>query len=218
MLKLYGFHVSNYFNMVKLALLEKGFEFEEVRTYPSQEPQFLEMSPMGKIPCLEAREGFLTETSAILEFLEDITPELPLMPVDPFARAKARELMKVCELYIELPARRLYSGVFFGGNNSQQTIDEVRPLVERGLKALSRLARFQPYLAGAEFSYADIVAYHTFGAVEKTMQVVYGWSVMGEVAGLADWYKTVANRPIVHQLDSTIADERQSFFSKQSGE
>lgn len=214
MLKLYGFHVSNYFNMVKLALLEKGFEFEEVRTYPSQEPQFLEMSPMGKIPCLEAREGFLTETSAILEFLEDITPELPLMPVDPFARAKARELMKVCELYIELPARRLYSGVFYGGNNSQQTIDEVRPLVERGLKALSRLARFQPYLAGAEFSYADIVAYHTFGAVEKTMQVVYGWSVIDEVPGLEQWRATVANRPIVSHLDKTISAERESFFNK----
>ncbi|WP_461482611.1 glutathione S-transferase family protein [Porticoccus sp.] len=213
MLKLYGFHVSNYFNMVKLALLEKGFEFEEVRTYPSQEPQFLAMSPMGKIPCLEAREGFLTETAAILEFLEDVTPEVPLLPADPFARAKVRELMRVCELYIELPARRLYSG-----NNTQQTIDEVKPLVERGLKALGRLAQFGPYLAGRDFSYADIVAYHSFGAVARTMRMVYGWEVMDEVAGLADWYKAVANRPIVHQLDSTIADERQSFFSKQSGE
>jgi len=218
MLKLYGFHVSNYFNMVKLALLEKGFEFEEIRTYPSQEPQFLTISPMGKVPCLEAREGFISETSAILEFLEDITPETPLLPADPFARAKARELMKVCELYIELPARRLYNGVFFGGSNSQHTVDSVRPQVEKGMRALGRLVQFNPYLAGSDFTYADIVAYHTFGAVEKTMQVVYGWSVMAEVAGLANWYKTVASRPIVHQLDSTIADERQSFFSNQSGE
>ncbi|WP_461521759.1 glutathione S-transferase family protein [Porticoccus sp.] len=218
MLKLYGFHVSNYFNMVKLALLEKGFEFEEIRTYPSQEPQFLNMSPMGKVPCLEAREGCLTETSVILEFLEDVIPEVPLLPADPFARAKVRELMKVCELYIELPSRRLYNGVFYGGNNSQQTIDEVRPQVERGLKALAKLAHFNPYLAGKDFSYADIVAYHTFGAVERTMQVVYGWNVMDEVPGLRGWRETVASRPIVHQLDSTIADERQSFFSKQSGE
>lgn len=217
MLKLYGFHVSNYFNMVKLALLEKGFEFEEIRTYPSQEPQFLNISPMGKIPCLEAREGFLTETSAILEFLEDITPETPLLPVDAFARAKVRELMKVCELYIELPARRLYSGVFFGGNNSQQTIDEVRPQVERGLQALAKLATFQPYLAGAEFSYADIVAYHTFVAVEKTMQVVYGWSVLDALPGLRAWFDTVARRPIVAELDRTIVDERQSFFNKATG-
>jgi len=218
MLKLYGFHVSNYFNMVKLALLEKGFEFEEVHTYPSREPQFLATSPMGKIPCLEAREGFLSETSAILEFLEDIIPEVPLLPVDPFARAKVRELMKVCELYIELPARRLYTGVFFGGNNAQQTIDEVRPEVERGLSALARLARFNPYLAGEDFSYADIVAYHTFSAVEKTMQVVYGWSVLDEIPELRQWRDTVSQRPIVADLDKTIATERDAFFSQQRGE
>ena len=218
MLKLYGFHVSNYFNMVKLALLEKGFEFEEIRTYPSQEPQFLTISPMGKVPCLEAREGFISETSTILEFLEDVNPEVPLMPADPFARAKARELMKVCELYIELPARRLYNGVFFGGSNSQRTVDSVRPQVEKGMRALERLVQLSPYLAGSDFTYADIVAYHTIGPVEKTMQVVYGWSVLGAVSGLQQWYDTVASRPIVAELDRSILNERETFFNQQSGE
>ncbi len=214
MLKLYGFHVSAYFNMVKLAMLEKGFEFDEVRSYPNQEDQFLSMSPMGKIPCLEAREGFLSETMAIMEFLEDINPEVPLFPADPFERAKVRELMRACELYVELPARRLYAGVFFGGTNHEQTVEEVKPQVARGLMALEKLAKFEPYLAGNKFTYADIVAYYTFDKVEKTMSEVYGWDVMSEIEGLRPWREQVASRPIVHSLDIVVAKDVESFFNK----
>ena len=53
MYKLYGFRVSNYYNMVKLPLLEKGIDFEEVDTMPSADEDFLQKSPMGKVPCLE---------------------------------------------------------------------------------------------------------------------------------------------------------------------
>ena len=52
MLKLHGFSVSNYYNMVKLALLEKGLPFEEVTFYGGQAPQALEVSPRGKVPVL----------------------------------------------------------------------------------------------------------------------------------------------------------------------
>jgi glutathione S-transferase len=50
MLKLYGFPVSNYTNMVELALLEKGLPFEYVLTFPEQTPEFLARSPRGKVP------------------------------------------------------------------------------------------------------------------------------------------------------------------------
>lgn len=214
MLKLYGFHVSPYFNMVKLALLEKGFEFDEIRSYPNQDEQFLSMSPMGKVPCLEAREGFLSETLAIMEFLEDINPEIPLFPSDPYERAKVRELMRVSELYIELPARRLYAGVFFGGTNHELTIEEVKPQVARGLRAFAALAKFSPYLAGNDFTYADIVAHYIFVVVEKTMKEVYDWDLMTEVSGLCPWRDRIASRPIIHNLDITITKELESFFNK----
>ncbi len=207
MLKLYGLHASNYYNMTKLALLEKGFEFDEIRTSPSQESQYLTMSPMGKIPCLEAREGFLSETMAIMEFLEEVNPEIPLFPDDPFERAKVRELMRVCEFYIEHPVSRLKATVNTAGGNHDQIIDEIKPQIAKGLAALARLAKFQPYLAGELFTYADIVAYHTFGFVEKTMKSLCGWDVMDEVVGLTDWQKTVASRPIVHNMDLSVSKE-----------
>lgn len=48
MLKLYGFAVSNYYNMVKLALLEKGVPFEEVPFFAAQTPEALTVSPCAR--------------------------------------------------------------------------------------------------------------------------------------------------------------------------
>ncbi|MGR8947427.1 MAG: glutathione S-transferase N-terminal domain-containing protein, partial [Gammaproteobacteria bacterium] len=62
MIKLYGFPVSNYYNMVKFAMLEKGVDFEEVSVMPSQEAEYLAKSPMGKVPCIETSDGFISES------------------------------------------------------------------------------------------------------------------------------------------------------------
>ena len=98
MLKLYGAPLSNYYNMVKCALLEKGLPFDAVFAPPAQTPDYLGKSPMGKIPCIETAHGFLSETHAILDYLEDIAPLPALLPRDPFARAKVRELVQSLEL------------------------------------------------------------------------------------------------------------------------
>ncbi|MDZ7683926.1 MAG: glutathione S-transferase N-terminal domain-containing protein [Gammaproteobacteria bacterium] len=58
MIKLYGFPISNYFNIVKIALIEKGVDFEFVDTRPSQDDDYLAKSPMGKVPCIETEDGF----------------------------------------------------------------------------------------------------------------------------------------------------------------
>ena len=114
MLKLYGFSVSNYYNMVKLALLEKGLPFEEVTFYGGQAPHALAVSPRGKVPVLETEHGLLSETSVILDYIEQTQGGKALLPSDPFGQAKVRELVKEIELYIELPARTCYAESFFG--------------------------------------------------------------------------------------------------------
>ena len=67
----------------------RGVEFEEVTAPPSQDPEFLAKSPMGKVPCLETEHGYLTEVFAIADYLDHIQAEPPLLPTDPFARARA---------------------------------------------------------------------------------------------------------------------------------
>ena len=73
MLKLHGISVSNYTNMVKQCLLEKGIEFEQIDARPSQEDEFLAISPMGKIPCLQLDDGnIIPESSIIIEYLDNL--------------------------------------------------------------------------------------------------------------------------------------------------
>ena len=75
MIRLCGFAASNYYNKVKLALIEKGVPFEEQLVYPSQEEELLADSPMGKVPFLKLAQGTLAESQAISEYLEDRYPE-----------------------------------------------------------------------------------------------------------------------------------------------
>jgi glutathione S-transferase len=67
---------------------------------------------MGKVPCLETEHGSLTETNVIIDYLDDLGEGPSFYPTDAFKRAKVKELMQCIELYIELPARRVY-GEFF---------------------------------------------------------------------------------------------------------
>ena len=156
MFKLYGFAVSNYFNMVKLALLEKGLAFEVVTLYGNQSDEFLGISPRGKVPVLGVEQGFINETSAILDYLEECGAGQALLPHEPFARAQVRALMKEIELYIELPARLGYPEAFFGMEIAEALKTRCKAELLAGIATLKRHGRFTPYVAGDSFSLADI--------------------------------------------------------------
>src|SRR5207244_7275606 len=68
MLKLCGFHISNYHNKVRIALLEKGVPFEEDPTCtPSQKDELLARTPMAKVPFLEPDGTPLAESRGTCE-------------------------------------------------------------------------------------------------------------------------------------------------------
>ncbi|MBB3241228.1 glutathione S-transferase [Pseudomonas sp. Tn43] len=156
MLKLYGFCVSNYYNMVKLALLEKGLPFEEVLFYPGTTPETLAISPRGKVPVLCVEQGFINETSVILEYLEQSQTGTPLLPDNPFERAQALALAKEIELYIELPARACYPEAFFGMSVPEAIKDKTKAELLLGFASLGRHGKFAPYVAGDSLSVADL--------------------------------------------------------------
>ena len=202
MIKLYGFRVSNYYNMLRWAMLEKGIEFEEVHTMPNQDPEYLAKSPMGKVPSIEVDGTFLCETVVILDYLEDAFPATPLLPADPLARAKAREIMRVCELYIELSARRHYSHLFFGDEINETAVAEVKPVMEKGIRALNQLANFDPFITGSEFTFADIIAYQSFVYPANVAQAFYDWDIISDVKGLAESRELISKREHCQTVDA----------------
>ncbi|VVN46282.1 glutathione S-transferase family protein [Pseudomonas fluorescens] len=156
MLKLYGFCVSNYYNMVKLALLEKGLPFEEVTFYAGQSPEALTISPRAKVPVLRDEQGFINETSVILEYIEQSQKGTPLLPSDPFERAQILALAKEIELYIELPGRACYGEAFFGMTVPDAIKDKTKAELLLGFASLARHGKFAPYVAGDSLSIADL--------------------------------------------------------------
>lgn len=216
MIKLHGISVSNYYNMVKQTLLEKGVDFEEVVDPASQEAAYKAKSPMGKMPFVETEHGYLSETSAILEYLEETHPVPALYPVDPFARAKVREVVRILEHYVELAGRRHFPFVFFKQPQSQAAVEEVRPVVENALTALGKLCAFKPYLCGSEFTYADIVAHNTFGYAGMAMKAVYdGWDIVAAVPGLAASLEATSAREATQKVDADQQAALQAFMAEQ---
>lgn len=196
MLRLCGFHISNYHNKVRLALLEKGIAFEEdPNCRPSQKDEWLARSPVGKVPIIETDGGSLAESQVICEYLEDAYPQVPLYPKDPMAKAKVRELITVVELHLELVARRLYGGVFFGGTVSDETKKEVERDLAKGVRALAKLAKFDPYIAGKAFSLADCAAFVSLPLVSMATKLAYGKDVLESIPQVKPYLKMLGERP-----------------------
>jgi glutathione S-transferase len=203
-MQLYGFPLSNYYNMVKHVLIEKELEFTEVYTRPSQEDKFLLSSPMGKIPVLQTSEGFLTETDCILDYLEESYPIPALFPTDPFPRAKMRQIMKVQELYVETSVHRLI-GVIFGRDVPVELVEASEPQIHRGLKALSSLLDQKSLLEGAwlcgdKLTAADILVFYSFALSNYITKLVYNWNILESVPGLATWYVQMSEIDVSAQL------------------
>ena len=207
MIKLYGIALSNYTNMIKAVLAEKGIDYEMVIVPPSQHPDYLAKSPMGRVPCLETAGGFLSETKPILDYLEDLKPSPALLPSEPYQRAKVRELAQTLELYVELVARKGI-GQIFGKelpDHMKKTMARNLPL---GIAAVRSLAKFSPWIAGDQFTYADVFAYYTFGLADMLAKPATGIDLYAEIPGATDWFKMVGERPAIKAVDAAMMEAR----------
>jgi glutathione S-transferase len=215
MINLCGFGVSNYYNKIKLVLLEKEIPFTEEVVYPSQDQALLKRSPLGKIPFIETEHGNLTESQVILEYLEDTFPEIPLYPPECFERAKCRELIQHLELNIELHVRRLYKEVFFGGTVSEEIKNEVKERLEIGLKGLATLVKFSPYIAGDIFTAADCVAWLHFYMISLSTQKIYGVDmVKAFIPGSETYMQIMETRPLVAKVARERGEAMAAFINK----
>lgn len=208
-MKLCGFRVSNYHNKVRLVLLEKGIPHEEDPScFPSQDPARLARSPMGRVPFLETPHGVICESQVICEYLEEVYPDNPLYPRDPFARAKVRELIQVFELNIELVARRTYPAAFMGATLTDEAKAAIKADLAKGVRAFLQLAKFDPFLAGAELTVADCAVAVHFPLVAQATQRMFGADIFADVPQVAAYVERIHQRP---HFARVLADSREAF-------
>jgi glutathione S-transferase len=213
-LKLCGFATSNYYNKVKMQLLEKGVPFEEVLVWPSHDEAHLTRSPRGKLPYIEADGRTLAESQVIGEYIEEAYPQKSLFPKDPFDRAKVRELIVFLELHVELVTRRLYAEAFFGGKVSDETKQQVEKELPRGLKALAQLAKFAPFIAGPELTLADCAAAQHLPLVAMATTRIYGRDFAEPYPQIAAYLKEMNQRPIMQKIAADRKENTRLYAEK----
>ena len=204
MITLCGFPVSNYYNKVKLALLEKGVPFTEEKVMTkSTDAAVLRDSPLGKIPFIRTPHGAVCESQSILEYIEATYPNPPLLPADPFGAAKVRELIAFMDLHLELVARDLYAEAFFGGTVSDGTKARVKAQLEKNMGAFKSLAKFSPYVAGDMFTQADCSAFTNLPLVGMATKAIYGEDLL-LAAGVdyKGYMKLVGERPSAQKVQA----------------
>ncbi|WP_168454877.1 maleylacetoacetate isomerase [Sphingopyxis microcysteis] len=96
-LRLHNFFRSSTSTRLRVALNLKGLEYDYVayvlRKNQHRSPEYLALNPAGLVPALELEDGtVLTQSLAIIEWLDETYPDPPLLPTDPLGRARVRSL------------------------------------------------------------------------------------------------------------------------------
>ncbi len=161
MLKLYDFFRSSACFRVRIALALKKLPYETITVHlnhPSGEqhqPRYLNINPQGLVPTLESGDHHITQSIAIIEYLEEMHPTPALLPKHPYEKA----LVRAFALTITSDIHPLASGRALSYLKTTCQLDENEALtwmkhwVHLGLDALEKQIRMQA-LAG-EFCYGD---------------------------------------------------------------
>lgn len=160
MIKLYTFPPSTNSRKVRIALIEKGLEFERISIdltkREQKNPDYLKVHPFGQIPALDD-EGFVVYDSTIInEYLEDEYPYPPLMPSDSEGRARARMMEDFRDaqfnpyfVHIIQESRKPE------GERDTQRIDNAKAEITKAFDRIEAELQGRDYLTGA-FSLADV--------------------------------------------------------------
>jgi len=175
---------------VRIALAEKGVEYETVVIDLDDRPSWIyEKNPLGRVPVLEEDAFVLPESAVIDEYLEERYPEPPLWPADAAERALGRLLV----FRFDQLSKPYYA--------LRREQDGARERLDAELAKLNAILDAQPYLTGREFGLADITYVPWILRARDRMSIE-----LGSFGALAAWLERLSERPaIAAELDVVAA-------------
>jgi len=171
MIKLYTFPPSTNSRKVRIALLEKGLEFERINIDLSKReqknPEYLKIHPFGQVPALDD-EGFVIYDSTVInEYLEDEYPYPALMPKDSEGRARARLMEDYRDTHFNPYCVHIMQEMRKAeGERDAQRLDNAKAAIARAFDRIEAELHDKEYLAGS-FSLADIAFMSNFELLER---------------------------------------------------
>ena len=194
---LYHYPLSPSSRRIRVALAEKGLDFEPVIEQPwRRRPDFLALNPAGEVPVLVEADGAVVVGNAIAEYLEEAHPKPALLPADLKSRAETRRLVQWFEIKFEhevtenLVGEKIIKRVSALGQPSGLAIRAGLANIHLHLDYITYLAERRTWLAGESYSHADIAAGAQLSAVDYCDLVP--WEQYPEAK---DWYARIKSRP-----------------------
>ena len=161
---LHGYFRSAASWRVRIALGLKGLEagqvFHHLRKGEQRAPDYLALNPQGLLPAFVTDDGeVLTQSLAIIEYLDEVAPSPALLPADPVLKARVRAVAQVvaCDIH-PVQNLKVLARLRDLGLSEDQVQDWAATTIEEGLDAIDQLLANQPgpFAFGAQVTLADL--------------------------------------------------------------
>lgn len=199
---LYGPAFSTYTRSVRLALEEKGVDYDLVEIDLLQGPmpaEQIERQPFARVPAFE-HDGFeLYETTAICRYIDEAFDGPSLQPVNIEERARMNQIISILDCYTypctvsQLVIQRLVMPMV-GNEPDEAAIAEALPEIENCMSTLVALRGDNTFLAGNQLSLADIHFAPIYDYFRNTPE---SEPILQKNPGLSDWWNEMSARPSV---------------------
>ncbi len=203
MRKLYHMWLSPYSRKVRIALKEKGLDFDlEVEKVWERREEFLLLNPAGQVPLLIEHDGHvLADSTPICEYIDEVYPNRPLIGFDPGGRAETRRLVNWFDLKFgrevsdQLVHEKLMKRFMGMGEPDSYAIRTAHHNMHYHLDYIGYLTERRTWLSGDDFGLADITA-----AAHISCLDYFGDVPWEDYPATKDWYARVKSRPSFRPL------------------
>ncbi|GFZ88896.1 glutathione S-transferase family protein [Elstera cyanobacteriorum] len=204
MMLLFHQFVSPGSRKIRLMLKEKNLEFDlQIEKTWERRPEFLALNPAGEVPVLLFEPGGhpISDATAIAEFIEESFPDRPLLGQTALERAEIRRLIgwfdvkfnrEVTQNLVDEKITKRLTGI---GTPNSQAIKAGYANIHYHLDYIAYLSDRRSYLAGADFSLADVTAAAHLSCVDYLGDVPWD-----QHPGAKEWYARVKSRPSFRPL------------------
>ena len=218
-MKLYQTYASPFPTRVRLLIYAKGLDVELIEppgfhATTEGKGDYLTLNPIGRVPALVLDDGrALPESETICEYLEDLYPDPPTRPADPWARARMRLLNRICDFYLVVAMLPHFN--FSGRSRRHWDGEAIAAASAKVAEAAGYLEAYigeDGYAVGHGLTWAD-------GAIAPQLILASEWipdlfgtpDPLPALPKLAAYWRQVQSDPIV----SRLVDETRAAIEEQ---
>ena len=194
-MELFTYYRSTSSYRVRIALALKGLDYQAVPVNliaasggEHKQAAYLAINPQGRVPALRTEEGgVLTQSAAIIEYLEERYPQVALLSTDLATRAHERAVaaLVACDIH-PLHNVSVLNQLRQMGQTEEQVVQWIGHWITQGLAAIEQLIGDNGYCFGPEPGLADVYLIPQLYAAERFKVSLVPYPRIARVAALAD--------------------------------